>query len=89
MAAAAGVDVYENWTDVDGVMTDDPRINENAVTISEMSYEQLLEMSRNGAKVYHPDAVNPVATASIPLRICNTNKPSNLGTLIQKTKHNK
>ena len=89
IARGMSADLYENWTDVDGVMTDDPRINENAVTISEMSYEQLLEMSRNGAKVYHPDAVNPVATASIPLRICNTNKPSNLGTLIQKTKNNK
>ena len=86
IARGMAADLYENWTDVDGIMTDDPRLSSDAVTISSMNYEELLNMTQNGAKVYHPDAVHPVKMASIPLRICNTNKPANLGTMIRKEK---
>ena len=84
IARGMAADLYENWTDVDGVMTDDPRVSSGAVTISSMNYEELLSITQNGAKVYHPDAVHAVKVASIPLRICNTNKPANLGTMIRK-----
>jgi len=68
------------WTDVDGVMTADPRIVPEAATIPEISYEEIAELAYFGAKVLHPKAVRPVIEAGIGLRICNTFNPSNPGT---------
>lgn len=68
------------WTDVDGVMTADPRIVPDAATIPEISFDEIAELAYFGAKVLHPKAVRPVVEAGIGLRICNTFNPSNPGT---------
>jgi len=74
--------MYENWTDVSGVMTADPKKKKDAMTIDNLTYDQLLDITKNGAQVYHPDAIRPVAKAEIPINIKNTNKPQDTGTII-------
>ena len=74
------------WTDVDGVMTTDPRIVKEAQTLSEISYNEIAELAYYGAKVLHPKTIRPVLDAGIGLRICNTFNPSHPGTrLIAKS----
>ncbi|HEY3310280.1 MAG TPA: aspartate kinase [Anaerolineales bacterium] len=68
------------WTDVDGVMTADPRLVPDARTLPEISYAEIAELAYFGAKVLHPKAVRPVVEAGIGLRICNTFNPSHPGT---------
>ncbi len=68
------------WTDVDGVMTTDPRIVPNAVTLPEINYSEIAELAYYGAKVLHPKTIRPVLDAGIGLRICNTFNPSHPGT---------
>jgi aspartate kinase len=68
------------WTDVDGVMTTDPRIVKEAKTLSEISYSEIAELAYYGAKVLHPKTIRPVVEAGIGLRICNTFNPSHPGT---------
>src|SRR5688572_13281226 len=68
------------WTDVDGVMTTDPRIVSSAKTLSEISYGEIAELAYYGAKVLHPKTIRPVVEAGIGLRICNTFNPSHAGT---------
>lgn len=77
------------WTDVDGVMTTDPRIVKEAQTLSEISYNEIAELAYYGAKVLHPKTIRPVVDAGIGLRICNTFNPSHPGTqLIASIKSN-
>lgn len=64
------------WTDVDGVMTADPRIVPDARTIPELSYREVAEMAHFGAKVLHPKSIHPVIEAGIGLRVCNTYNPT-------------
>ena len=68
------------WTDVDGVMTTDPRIVKDAVTLPEITYSEIAELAYYGAKVLHPKTIRPVVDAGIGLRICNTFNPSHHGT---------
>ncbi len=68
------------WTDVDGVMTADPRMVPAARTLLEISYGEVAELAYYGAKVLHPKTVRPVVEAGIGLRICNTFNPSHPGT---------
>jgi aspartate kinase len=68
------------WTDVDGVMTTDPRIVPNAKTLPEITYSEIAELAYYGAKVLHPKTIRPVVDAGIGLRICNTFNPSHPGT---------
>ncbi len=68
------------WTDVDGVMTTDPRIVKEAKTLPEINYSEIAELAYYGAKVLHPKTIRPVVEASIGLRICNTFNPSHPGT---------
>ena len=82
VAAAADADLYENWTDVSGLMMADPRIVPDAVGIPVVTYRELRELSYMGATVLHEDAVFPVRTRNIPIRICNTAKPEDPGTRI-------
>lgn len=70
------------WTDVDGVMTADPRLAADARTISELSYREVAELAYFGAKVLHPKSIRPVVEAGIKLRVLNTFNPENKGTLI-------
>ncbi len=68
------------WTDVDGVMTSDPRVVNGARTLPEMTYSEIAELAYYGAKVIHPKTIRPVIEAGIGLRICNTFNPSHPGT---------
>lgn len=68
------------WTDVDGVMTTDPRIVKDAKTLPEITYSEIAELAYYGAKVIHPKTIRPVVDAGIGLRICNTFNPSHPGT---------
>ncbi len=77
------------WTDVDGIMTADPRIIPSAKMLPELSYQEAAEMAIFGAKAMHPRALEPVSEAKIPVRIRSTMHPENAGTLItdvEKTK---
>ncbi|MBI4473529.1 MAG: aspartate kinase [Acidobacteria bacterium] len=70
------------WTDVDGVMTADPRIVPNARALERVSYKEAAEMSYFGAKVLHPKTIIPAADENIPIHIKNTFAPEKPGTLI-------
>lgn len=80
--AAVDAGVIEIWTDVDGVMTADPRKEPSAFTIPEMSYREAMEMSHFGAKVIHPPTIAPALAKKISLHIKNTFNPDGSGTLI-------
>ena len=82
VAEAVGADLYENWTDVSGLLAADPRIVETPKTIDYLSYRELRLLSYMGASVMHTDAVQPVRKRSIPINIRNTNEPDNPGTMI-------
>ena len=82
VARAVHADIYENWTDVSGMMAADPRIVENARQIRIITYRELRELSYMGATVLHEDAVFPVQQANISINIRNTNDPDDPGTLI-------
>ena len=71
------------WTDVDGVMTTDPRLSPQARTLPEISYSEIAELAYYGAKVLHPKTIRPVVEAGIGLRICNTFNPSHPGTRLK------
>ena len=70
------------WTDVNGVMTTDPRIVPEAHPIAHLSYAEIGELSFFGAKVLHSQAIRPARRANIPVRILNTFEPDHPGTLI-------
>lgn len=84
IARGVMADVYENWTDVDGFMTTDPRIVHNPVLIDTLSYEELRELSYMGASVLHPDSTFPLQGTNIPINIRNTFNPEAAGTYIVK-----
>ena len=81
-AAALDAEVYENWTDVSGILMADPRIVENPKTIERATYSELRQLSYSGAQVLHEMTVFPVREKNIPLNIRNTNDPDHPGTLI-------
>ena len=84
-AAALDADVYENWTDVSGILMADPRIVDDPQPIPEVTYDELRELSYSGAQVLHEDAIFPVREKNIPLNIRNTNAPEEPGTMIQES----
>ena len=83
-AAALDAEVYENWTDVSGILMADPRIVDNPQAIPEVTYDELRELSYSGAQVLHEASIFPVREKNIPLNIRNTNAPNEPGTLIQE-----
>ncbi|MDR2929911.1 MAG: aspartate kinase [Propionibacteriaceae bacterium] len=84
IARVVGADVYENWTDVSGILMADPRIVDSPRTIERLSYTALRELTYLGASVLHEDAVNPVRERGIPINIRNTNRPDDSGTWVQQ-----
>ena len=82
VAKAVDADLYENWTDVSGVLVADPRIIDNPKTIKVITYRELRELSYMGATVLHEDAIFPVRKEGIPINIRNTNRPEDKGTFI-------
>jgi bifunctional aspartokinase / homoserine dehydrogenase 1 len=82
LGAALAADQVEIWTDVDGILTADPRLVPSACTISEVSYREAAELAYFGAKVLHPKTLRPLAQSGIPLWIRNTFAPEKPGTKI-------
>jgi len=82
MANIADAGVYENWTDVDGVFDKDPTKHSDAKQYPELSYDQIEELTRNGANVLHPDSVHYARIKNIPIRIMNTFNPTGNNTVI-------
>jgi aspartate kinase len=82
LGTALNADEVWIWTDVDGVMTADPRLVTAAQTIPQLSYLEVAELAYFGAKVLHPKTIRPVIEAGIDLRICNTFSPEKPGTRV-------
>jgi aspartate kinase len=82
LARGVLADIYENWTDVSGVLMADPRIVNEPKTIPRLSYRELRELAYMGASVLHEEAVFPVIDLSIPVNVRNTNLPEHPGTFI-------
>ncbi len=82
LGAALGAEEIWIWTDVDGLMTADPRIVKDAVVLANVSFGEALELSFFGAKMMHPRALQPAAQKKIPVRIKNSSRPSGNGTLV-------
>ena len=81
-AAAVGADVYENWTDVSGILMADPRIVPDPRPIAKVTYAELRELAYMGASVMHEESIQPVKDKGIALNIRNTNRPQDPGTFI-------
>lgn len=84
IGAALHAEVIEIWTDVDGVLTADPRKVKKAFTVPVMSYGEAMEMSHFGAKVIYPPTIQPALAKKIPLYIKNTFNPDYVGTLVSE-----
>jgi aspartokinase/homoserine dehydrogenase 1 len=89
LGAALDADVIELWTDVDGMMTADPRKVTNAFTIPSISYAEAMELSHFGAKVIYPPSLQPAFAKNITLKVLNTFNTSFPGTFVQKTAEKK
>lgn len=86
VGAALDADVIEIWTDVDGIMTEDPKKMKDALLIPEITYEKAEEMAYNGAKVIHPKTIRPAVLKNIPIYVKNTFNPTCSGTKISNGK---
>jgi aspartate kinase len=84
VARGVKADVYENWTDVSGLLMADPRIVQNPKQIATITYRELRELAYMGATVLHDEAIFPVRESGIPVNIRNTNDPEDPGTFIVK-----
>ncbi len=82
LGAALGAEAVEIWTDVDGVMTADPRFVEEARSIAQLSYNEAMELSHFGARVIFPATMQPAMAAGIPIMVKNSFNPEHPGTLI-------
>jgi len=82
LGAAVEADEIQIWTDVDGVMTANPRLVPDARTVPRLSYDEALELASFGAEVLHPKTVIPARAEGIPIRVKNTFNPDAEGTLI-------
>jgi aspartate kinase len=82
VGAAIGADEVIIWTDVDGILTADPRLVKEARTIPEISYREAAELAYFGAKVLHPKTLDPVTRQGIPVWIKNTFAPNRAGTKV-------
>ncbi len=89
VARAVNAAVYENWTDVPGMLITDPRIVPGAYTIEVITYQELRELAYSGAKVLHEEAVFPVREAGIAVNVRNSNAPEHPGTLVVPEGHPK
>lgn len=85
---ALGAEEVWIWTDVDGVMSADPRLVPDARSVSTLSYREISELAYYGAKVLHPKSIRPCVENEIPLRIKNTFNPQHSGTVIVPDEQN-
>ena len=89
LASALQASVLEIWTDVSGMMTADPRLTSNARIISNISYQEAMELSHFGAKVIYPPTIQPVMAKKIPVVVKNTFAPEDPGTVIEAASEGK
>lgn len=82
VARALAADIYENWTDVSGFLSADPRIVTEPLSINRITFDEMRELSYMGASVLQEEAIFPVKEVGIPIQIKNTNRPSDAGTVI-------
>jgi aspartate kinase len=82
VGACLGVDEIQIWTDVDGMLTADPRIVPQPRLVPKLSFAEASELAYFGAKVLHPSTILPAVAKNIPVRILNSRRPDNTGTLI-------
>ena len=82
IGAALKAQEIQIWTDVTGVLTCDPRICAEARTLKTLSYEEAAELAYFGAKVLHPKTIQPAVDLQIPVRVCNSHQPQEIGTMI-------
>ncbi|MDO4689937.1 MAG: aspartate kinase [Fusobacterium sp.] len=82
IASLVNASIYENWTDVSGILVADPRIVSDPKRIKYITYDELRELSFMGANVLHEETIFPVREKKIPINIKNTNEPENSGTMI-------
>lgn len=82
IARGVNAEIYENWTDVDGVMTHDPKFHREARSLERIMIDHMIEMAQNGAKVLHPDCLTPVMNSGIPVIVRNTFNVGHAGTLV-------
>lgn len=87
IAAALDAEEIELWSDVDGMLTADPRVVKKAFSLSELSYTEAMELSYFGAKVIYPPAMIPAFRKKIPIVLKNTFNPSFKGTRIEEHTH--
>lgn len=83
VGAALGADEVQIWTDVDGLLTCDPRLVPGARVIDRLSFDEAAELAWFGAKL-HPRTLDPAVAANIPVRVLNTHNPASQGTLITR-----
>lgn len=86
VSRSAGAEVYENWTDVSGLLMADPRIFDNPPPVREITYREIRELAFLGANVFHEEAIAPVKDVGIPINIKNTNDPGAPGTVIMESR---
>ena len=82
LGGALAADAIEIWTDVDGIMTSDPRVCPDALRVKVISFEEAAELAYFGAKVLHPATILPAVRKNIPVLVLNSKNPSNEGTRI-------
>ena len=82
LGGALAADAIEIWTDVDGIMTSDPRVCPDALRVKTISFEEAAELAYFGAKVLHPATILPAVRKNIPVLVLNSKNPSNEGTRI-------
>lgn len=78
----------EIWTDVDGILTSDPRLIDNAKLVKKLSYSEASELAFFGAKVLHPKTIYPAVSNNIPVYVLNTFRPESTGTVILENTEN-
>lgn len=86
VAQALEASLYENWTDVSGILRADPRIVSKPKSIEAITYREVRELAALGFSVLHEEAIAPVRSKGIPIRLKNTNAPQEAGTLIQASR---
>ncbi len=82
VGGALAADAIEIWTDVDGIMTSDPRVCPDALRVKVISFEEAAELAYFGAKVLHPATILPAVKKNIPVLVLNSKNPANEGTRI-------
>lgn len=82
-AAALDAELLEIWTDVDGIFSADPRLVPEAFPLPELSFEEAMELAHFGAKVLHPQTIAPARERGIPVRVCNSFRPEQPGSMVR------